>query len=81
MKKIIYLIFISFIVFNVSVLAQSDELVNVCALDIGDATYLKDFKIKLQQGDIKPKKSLDLIETRSISSNIRCSQATGHTRR
>lgn len=54
MKKIISLIFISVFIFNISALAQSDELVNVCALDIGDATYLKDFKIKLQQGDIKP---------------------------
>ncbi|MBP5667913.1 MAG: hypothetical protein J6X32_07180 [Salinivirgaceae bacterium] len=27
--------------------AQSDDLVNVCALGIGNATYLKDFKVKL----------------------------------
>lgn len=27
--------------------AQDNELVNVCALGIGNATYLKDFKVKL----------------------------------
>ena len=27
--------------------AQSDDLVNVCALGIGNATYLKDYKVKL----------------------------------
>jgi len=27
--------------------AQTDDLVNVCALGIGNATYLKDFKVKL----------------------------------
>lgn len=54
MKRIIYFILLSSFLFNVNIYSQSDELVNVCALDIGDATYLKDFKIKLQQGDIKP---------------------------
>jgi hypothetical protein len=54
MKRILYLIFLSFFLFIINGFSQSDELVNVCALDIGDATYLKDFKIKLQQGDIKP---------------------------
>lgn len=39
---------------NTNVSAQTDELVNVCALDIGNATYLKDFKVKLQQSSVKP---------------------------
>lgn len=33
---------------------QSEELVNNCALNIGNATYLKDFKVKLQQSSVKP---------------------------
>lgn len=34
--------------------AQSDELVNTCVLNIGNATYMKDFKVKLQQSSVKP---------------------------
>ncbi|PLX12900.1 MAG: hypothetical protein C0594_01905 [Marinilabiliales bacterium] len=33
-----------------SLFAQcNDELVNICALDIGEATYLKDFKVRLKK--------------------------------
>jgi hypothetical protein len=35
-------------------LGQSDELVNVCALGIGNATYLKDFKVKLPSSSVSP---------------------------
>lgn len=35
-------------------LAQSDELVNVCALGIGNATYLKDYKVKLSASSVSP---------------------------
>ncbi len=34
--------------------AQSDELVNVCALGIGNATYLKDYKVKLPASNVSP---------------------------
>ena len=36
--------------------AQSDDLVNVCALGIGNATYLKDFKVKLPANSTTPTK-------------------------
>ncbi len=35
-------------------MGQSDELVNVCALGIGNATYLKDFKFKLPSSSVSP---------------------------
>ena len=54
MKRIILFLIVSFFVFSGQLLAQTDELVNVCALDIGNATYLKDFKVKLQQSSVKP---------------------------
>ena len=34
--------------------AQSDDLANSCALNIGNATYLKDFKFKMPQSAVKP---------------------------
>ena len=54
MKRIIFYIILTLFFLNNNVYAQSDELVNVCALDIGNATYLKDFKVKLQQSGVKP---------------------------
>lgn len=36
------------------IMAQSDELVNVCALGIGNATYLKDYKVKLPASSVSP---------------------------
>lgn len=35
-------------------IAQTDELVNVCALGIGNATYLKDYKFKLPGSSVSP---------------------------
>src|SRR3989339_994888 len=35
-------------------MAQSDDLVNVCALGIGNATYLKDYKVKLSASSVSP---------------------------
>lgn len=35
-------------------IGQSDELVNVCALGIGNATYLKDYKVKLSASSVSP---------------------------
>ncbi len=37
-----------------NVFAQSDELVNVCALGIGNATYLKDYRVKLSGSSVSP---------------------------
>ncbi|MCK5822774.1 MAG: hypothetical protein KAG95_02150 [Bacteroidales bacterium] len=57
MKRIIFYTILILFLFNNNIYAQSDELVNVCALDIGNATYLKDFKVKLQQSSVKPSPS------------------------
>ncbi|MBO7497365.1 MAG: hypothetical protein J6T98_12520 [Salinivirgaceae bacterium] len=46
-------------------LAQSDDLVNVCALGIGNATYLKDFKVKLPANTTTPQK-LSVILTKGM---------------
>jgi hypothetical protein len=55
MKKAYLIIFIFLFAFSsLNSMAQDDELVNVCALNIGNATYLKDFKVKLQQSNVKP---------------------------
>ncbi|MGE4288150.1 MAG: hypothetical protein AB7E36_05635 [Salinivirgaceae bacterium] len=55
MKHIIKIILALFIGFQVNpVVAQSDELVNVCALGIGNATYLKDYKVKLSASSVSP---------------------------
>ena len=55
MKKLLYIVSVVLFVFSgVNSQAQDDELVNVCALNIGNATYLKDFKVKLQQSNVKP---------------------------
>ena len=55
MKRSIIFIILALFIFNFNPLkAQSDELVNTCALNIGNATYLKDFKIKLQSSNVNP---------------------------
>lgn len=54
MKKAYLIIFVLLFAFSFNMQAQDDELVNVCALNIGNATYLKDFKVKLQQSNVKP---------------------------
>ena len=80
MKKILYLIFLALFLINFHAEAQSDELVNVCALDIGDATYLKDFKIKLQQGDIKPAPSVkfSVVLNKGTSYKLNVCNADGY---
>lgn len=51
MKKYIVLTIALSFVLSIGAFAQcNDELVNMCALDVGDATYLKDFKIRLKKG-------------------------------
>ncbi len=55
MKKISVIIFAILFGFQVNqIFAQSDELVNVCALGIGNATYLKDYKVKLSASSVTP---------------------------
>ena len=55
MKHIIKIILALFIGFQVNqAVAQSDDLVNVCALGIGNATYLKDYKVKLSASSVSP---------------------------
>jgi hypothetical protein len=55
MKKLVKIVLALFILFQVNhVFAQSDELVNVCALGIGNATYLKDYKVKLSASSVSP---------------------------
>lgn len=55
MKRLVYIL-IAFFIFigSAHVKAQSDELVNVCALGIGNATYLKDYKVKLSASSVSP---------------------------
>lgn len=48
MKNLFKILSVLLLVLNINVsFAQTDELVNVCALGIGNATYLKDYKVKL----------------------------------
>ncbi len=54
MRSFLLSIIALFIIGTIQTQAQTDELVNTCALDIGNATYLKDFKVKLQQSNVKP---------------------------
>lgn len=57
MKNILKILTILLLVLNFShASAQSDELVNVCALGIGNATYLKDYKVKLPANAPTPSK-------------------------
>jgi len=55
MKKVLSIVIILLFAlqFN-NAQAQSDELVNVCALGIGNATYLKDYKVKLSASSVSP---------------------------
>lgn len=54
MRKALALLVIALSLTVGNAFAQSDELVNTCALNIGSATYMKDFKVKLQQSSVKP---------------------------
>jgi len=55
MKKLLVTIFAVLFGFQISqTFAQSDELVNVCALGIGNATYLKDYKFKMPPSSVSP---------------------------
>jgi len=55
MKNLFIGIFVIFFGLQTNhIFAQSDELVNVCALGIGNATYLKDYKFKLPASSVSP---------------------------
>lgn len=55
MKKVLNILIVLFFLLGFSkAYAQSDELVNVCALGIGNATYLKDYKVKLSESSVSP---------------------------
>ncbi|MGI6478634.1 MAG: hypothetical protein ACOX0M_04230 [Salinivirgaceae bacterium] len=54
MRQIFLLLIIGLVLSANTTMAQSDELVNSCALNIGNATYLKDFKYKMPQSAVKP---------------------------
>jgi len=55
MRKTLIIIFVILLGSHVNnIFAQSDELVNVCALGIGNATYLKDYKVKLSSSSVSP---------------------------
>jgi len=55
MKRILYIVTVLFLLIGVkATYAQSDELVNVCALGIGNATYLKDYKVQLSASSVSP---------------------------
>ncbi len=55
MKRILKIVFVLLFLSSIgNTYAQSDELVNVCALGIGNATYLKDYKVKLSASSVSP---------------------------
>lgn len=55
MKRFLNIFIVLFVLFGFNkAKAQSDELVNVCALGIGNATYLKDYKVKLSASSVSP---------------------------
>ncbi len=69
MKNIaFYLFFISFLVgASFTSNAQSeDELVEICGMVAGEATYLKDFKIRLDSGDPPPVQRFSVILKKGI---------------
>lgn len=55
MKRFLFILSVLFIFIGLkAAYAQSDELVNVCALGIGNATYLKDYKVQLSASSVSP---------------------------
>ncbi len=53
--------------FSIKSYAQSeDDLVEICAMVAGDATFLKDFKIRLDAGDPPPTQRFSVILKKGI---------------
>lgn len=77
MKNIIKILTIALIALNFNqVSAQSDELVNVCALGIGNATYLKDYKVKLPAN--APAQKFNLILNKGTVYKLMVCNADGY---
>ncbi|HDP54326.1 MAG TPA: hypothetical protein ENN24_01395 [Bacteroidetes bacterium] len=69
MKNKITLLLVSFFLlgFSANSFAQSeDDLVEICAMVAGDATFLKDFKIRLDAGDPPPTQRFSVILKKGI---------------
>lgn len=66
-KSLILLISLFLIGFSIKSYAQSeDDLVEICAMVAGDATFLKDFKIRLDAGDPPPTQRFSVILKKGI---------------
>jgi hypothetical protein len=64
---LIILISVFLVGFSVKSHAQSeDDLVEICAMVAGDATFLKDFKIRLDAGDPAPVQRFSVILKKGI---------------
>ena len=60
-------------------MAQSDDLVNVCALGIGNATYLKDYKVKLSASSVSPPSAkFNVILNKGTMNKITVCNAEGY---
>lgn len=69
MKNTGLILLISLFLFGFSIksYAQSeDDLVEICAMVAGDATFLKDFKIRLDAGDPPPTQRFSVILKKGI---------------
>lgn len=69
MKNKLLIILISFFLvgFSFKSYAQTeDDLVEICAMIAGDATFLKDFKIRLDAGDPPPTQRFSVILKKGI---------------
>ncbi len=55
MKRVFRIIAVLVLALQVNTaFSQSDDLVNTCALNIGNATYLKDYKVALSASNVTP---------------------------
>lgn len=80
MKKVLHILIVVFVLLGFSkTYAQSDELVNVCALGIGNATYLKDYKVKLSASSVSPPSAkFNVIMNKGTMYKITVCNAEGH---
>lgn len=70
MKRILFtlpLILLGVVAFNHTASAQTEEeLVQICGTIAGDATYLKDFKVKLDAGDPPPTQRFSAVLKKDV---------------
>ena len=80
MKRFVIIIFV--VLFGIQanqLFAQSDELVNVCALGIGNATYLKDYKVKLSSSSVSsPSAKFNVIMNKGTMYKLTACNAEGY---